>query len=197
MKHREPKRLRTRRQILSAAQSLFLQQGYSDTTMDAIAAAADVSRASLFNHFSSKSALLGSISHDLEDRLLRALQHYREKYDRAPAVLRAWFERLAQVLVQTAPLTQQMFLQANAADGFSQLRGALNGLADSGQADGLWRDDVAAEALGEIIYLALVATLLGWHSDVATNSSKIAATTEDAIERRVSDLLTLLAPGAA
>ncbi|MEE4661028.1 MAG: TetR/AcrR family transcriptional regulator, partial [Halieaceae bacterium] len=112
MSGKEPKRSRTRRRILGAARDLFLADGYSDTTMDAIAAAADISRASLFNYFPSKTDLLDALGGDLESRLLRALTHYRDKHARAPEVLNALFGRLAEVLEQTALLTRMLFLQA-------------------------------------------------------------------------------------
>lgn len=58
----ETARSRDRRQaILAAARRLFLEQGYAGTAMDAIAAAAGVSKATLYSHFGSKEALFGSI----------------------------------------------------------------------------------------------------------------------------------------
>ena len=167
MSAKEPKRVRTRRRILSTAQGLFLDPGYNETTMAAIASAADVSRASLFNYFPSKSALLDAMGHDLEARLLRALQHYRQKNESEPVVLKAMFGRLAEVLARTAPLTRCVLLQGDGQREFPKLQEALTTLAFSAQAKGIWRDDVAAKALGEMIYLALIACLLGWGGEHA------------------------------
>ena len=55
-------------QILDAAQSLFLRQGFTRTSMDAIRAEAQVSKPTLYTHFESKEKLfIGVIEHSLED----------------------------------------------------------------------------------------------------------------------------------
>jgi len=51
---RERKTLRTRQEILDAARELFDKNPYDDVTMDDIAEQADLSRATLYNHFNSK-----------------------------------------------------------------------------------------------------------------------------------------------
>jgi AcrR family transcriptional regulator len=55
---RERKKLATWRAIQSAALRLFDEQGYAATTVEQIAAAADVSRATFFNYFAGKDATL-------------------------------------------------------------------------------------------------------------------------------------------
>ncbi|HVU13168.1 MAG TPA: TetR/AcrR family transcriptional regulator [Phototrophicaceae bacterium] len=55
---RERNRQRVRQRIIAAAAALFGSGGYSQTTMDEIAARAEVSRATLFNYFPTKDALL-------------------------------------------------------------------------------------------------------------------------------------------
>ena len=55
---RDEQARRTRRAIVTAAHDLFLAQGYAATTIDAIAAAAHVSRRTVFNSVGGKAALL-------------------------------------------------------------------------------------------------------------------------------------------
>ena len=55
---RDEQARRTRRAIGTAAHDLFLAQGYAATTIDAIAAAAHVSRRTVFNSVGGKAALL-------------------------------------------------------------------------------------------------------------------------------------------
>src|ERR1700730_12899513 len=55
---RERNRQRTFQQIIDAAFTLFRTLGYDQTTMDAIAEKAEVSRGTLFNYFPTKQALL-------------------------------------------------------------------------------------------------------------------------------------------
>ena len=55
---RERNRQRIRQRIIAAAAELFHDSGYSQTTMDDIAQKAEISRATLFNYFRTKDALL-------------------------------------------------------------------------------------------------------------------------------------------
>jgi TetR/AcrR family transcriptional regulator, mexJK operon transcriptional repressor len=47
--------------IIAAARALFLQHGYGETSMDAIARHAAVSKATLYSHFDSKAALFAAL----------------------------------------------------------------------------------------------------------------------------------------
>lgn len=49
-----------RQQILHAARSLFLEQGYTRTSLDGVAKEANVSSATVYKHFSTKDALFGA-----------------------------------------------------------------------------------------------------------------------------------------
>ncbi|MFK7603633.1 TetR/AcrR family transcriptional regulator [Deinococcus sp. SM5_A1] len=55
---RERKRRRTRQAILAAATELFERDGYTATTLDDIAAAAEISKRAIFSYFASKEDLL-------------------------------------------------------------------------------------------------------------------------------------------
>jgi AcrR family transcriptional regulator len=55
---RERKKEQTRRQIIAASAACFAEQGLDGTTMEEVAAAADVSVGTLYNYFGSKTTLL-------------------------------------------------------------------------------------------------------------------------------------------
>ena len=57
MSRRERKMLRTRQDIIDAARSLFNSESYDSVTMDEIAEEADLSRATLYNHFDNKESI--------------------------------------------------------------------------------------------------------------------------------------------
>jgi TetR/AcrR family transcriptional repressor of mexJK operon len=62
-----------RQAILDGATRMFLAHGYRNTSMEKIAQAAPVSKATLYNHFDSKSALLAAVITDLCASLLQTM----------------------------------------------------------------------------------------------------------------------------
>ncbi|GAA5042851.1 TetR family transcriptional regulator [Nocardia callitridis] len=71
---RERKKVRTRRTIRTEAFRLFREQGYGETTVEQIAAAAEVSPSTFFRYFPSKEQLV--ITDDLDALMIAA---YREQ----------------------------------------------------------------------------------------------------------------------
>ncbi len=74
---RKRKKLRTRQQILDKARELFNKHLYEVVTMDDIAERADLSRATLYNHFDSKEAIYFEIG----------IQSMRDIYKRQKALI--------------------------------------------------------------------------------------------------------------
>ena len=69
---RERKKERTRRTIRSQAFRLFREQGYSETTTEQIAAAADVSPSTFFRYFPTKEQLV--LADDLDPLIIAAVR---------------------------------------------------------------------------------------------------------------------------
>jgi AcrR family transcriptional regulator len=91
----EPTRLRTRKKertrvaIEDAALDLFAEQGYEDTTVDQIAARAEVSKATFFRYFASKGEVVfgggeGDRHHDLKQAIIE-----RPASEDAPTAVRS------------------------------------------------------------------------------------------------------------
>jgi len=70
---RARKRRQTRQRIAEAGLRLFLENGFEATTLDAIAAAADISRRTLFHYFDSKEAILLAWKSGAEEAFRAAL----------------------------------------------------------------------------------------------------------------------------
>ena len=73
---RRDRPLATRQRIAETALDLFQRQGYAETTIDQIAAAAEVGRRTIFNHFPTKEAIL--VDH-LATRREGTLQRLRDR----------------------------------------------------------------------------------------------------------------------
>jgi AcrR family transcriptional regulator len=89
---RERKKRATRIAIREAAMRLFADHGFTGTTMDQIAEAADVSRATVFSYFPTKEEIVfgdaGAAINGLAARL-------NEDHDGTVAVVRTWLTELA------------------------------------------------------------------------------------------------------
>lgn len=74
MKELSPRALAKKRQIQSAAQELFLTNGFSDTSMDAVTKKAKVSKQTVYSYYESKEALL----YDVFQNLIREINFEKE-----------------------------------------------------------------------------------------------------------------------
>ncbi|HEV2377911.1 MAG TPA: TetR family transcriptional regulator [Streptosporangiaceae bacterium] len=71
---RERKKLRTRQQIVEAARRLFVEHGFDDVPVAAVARAAEVSEATVFNYFPTKEDLVYQGMEVFEAELLAAVR---------------------------------------------------------------------------------------------------------------------------
>lgn len=74
LNRRERKKLQTRNAIIATAKKLFEQKGFQGVIIDEIAEAVDISRATFFNYFTSKDALLEAIAVEEAYDLVEMLQ---------------------------------------------------------------------------------------------------------------------------
>lgn len=72
---RQQNRLNRERQILDAALTVFAAQGYSGTTMDAVAAEAGVTKPTLYSYFPSKESLFQAMMLGQRDVMLDVFAH--------------------------------------------------------------------------------------------------------------------------
>jgi AcrR family transcriptional regulator len=70
---RQRKRQQTRERLTRAAMALFLERGFEATTLDNIAAAADISRRSFFHYFASKEDVVFAWHEEITAALIEAV----------------------------------------------------------------------------------------------------------------------------
>ncbi len=92
---RERKKQQTKRALEQAAFDLFAEQGYAETTVEDIAAAAQVSRASFFRYFGSKEDVLTADDDVRRERFMLALARQPRDIPVLAAVRAAVAEHLA------------------------------------------------------------------------------------------------------
>jgi AcrR family transcriptional regulator len=82
--------------IREAAYRLFRRQGYSRVTMDEIAAAAKLTKRTLYHHFESKDQLLADVLEAQHGLALHAFQTFADKLSGSPeAIVAGMFRELA------------------------------------------------------------------------------------------------------
>lgn len=86
----------TRDQLIEVATRLFAEHGYEDTSIEAVLAAAGVSRGALYHHFAGKDALFQAVVETLEARVLAELAEVTKDAPDAVATLNtgamAWID---------------------------------------------------------------------------------------------------------
>lgn len=132
-----PKNLQKRQQILTAASDLFLQQGFSASSMDNVAQQAGVSKQTVYSHFENKEALFTAvIQHkvdeyqldgetaacqqlSLETRLTNIARRFVSLLQ-DPAVNAMY--RVVIGEIKTAPQAAELFYQAGPQHSFDMLQ---------------------------------------------------------------------------
>ena len=89
---RERKKQRTRATLVDVAARLCAQQGYGKTTVDQIAAAAEVSPRTFSRYFPSKEAVIGALMEEASDRVAEALARQPLEITEYEALVRAHVE---------------------------------------------------------------------------------------------------------
>jgi AcrR family transcriptional regulator len=192
---RERKQRATRERLLTVAQTRFAERGYGRTTMDDIAADADVSRATAFNYFPRKEELLLALvdrrrafivdllareqpeAADVADRLHRVFTSLCDSFDTDSAGHRA----LTRAWVQAGgPLFPDAF--ATAAIFADTLRDA--------QARGQLRPDIDPGSAGRVLLDAYLGAIIRW----ATDQDATTASLRDQLSAVVDTIINGLRP---
>lgn len=171
---RERKKARTRASIREHAVRLFREQGYQATTVEQIAAAAEVSPSTFFRYFPTKEDVV--LQDDLDQRMLETLS--KQPADMAPlAAIRAAVrdaissvsgEELAQFRCTTELMMTVPEIRARAMDEFARTIEVIAGAA--GQRAGRPPQDMAVRTFAGAVVGVIMSVTMPWQ-DWAHQSS--------------------------
>jgi AcrR family transcriptional regulator len=105
-----------REEIMDAAQRLFLEQGVGATTIDHVAAGADVAKGTVYLHFASKQALLAALGDRFAEKYLACVEialAAKSEQDWA-GKLAAWAEASVTFYLDSIALHDMLFHEARA-----------------------------------------------------------------------------------
>jgi len=92
---------RKRADILKAAIACFSENGFDNTSMDAIASQANVSKRTVYNHFSSKDKLFMAIVNELKENALQAVPFVYDRKESLGTQLGRFCQRIIDFQCQT------------------------------------------------------------------------------------------------
>lgn len=170
---RERRKAELRQRIYRCAGQLFIAQGFAATTVDQIAAAADVAPATFFNHFPSKDALL----HEMSSEVLNIVQALVEGQRKRPAStqhrLATMADQAGALIAHTKRISHDLILElfrSTAPPGASgaaleRVHTAFGELLRDGQAAGDVRRDEDVRFLAEMMVGVFYAGVTNWMND--------------------------------
>jgi AcrR family transcriptional regulator len=135
----------TRAAVLDAAADQFIRRGFVETTIDDVAAAARVSKGTVYYHFTDKAELFEAVFRDRQSALVAAVagavaDEHGGPWERLRVGLSAYLDHTIddadhRALLQVAPtaLGAQRCREIDEAMGVPILRAALQNVADEGQ----------------------------------------------------------------
>jgi AcrR family transcriptional regulator len=143
MTRREARGQATRGQLIEVATRLFAEHGYEDTSIEAVLAAAGVSRGALYHHFSGKDALFEAVVQSVEGSITAQLAAAMQGVSGAVATINAaalaWIDLAGDPVIQRIILTDgpsvlgwERWRAMDEQYAFGAMRGLLQAVCDEG-----------------------------------------------------------------
>lgn len=157
----------TRVQLIEVATRLFAERGYEDTSIEAVLAAAGVSRGALYHHFAGKDALFEAVVENIEDGITARLETELTAVPDAVAMVHAgalaWIDLAADPVIQQVILTDapsvlgwERWRAMNDRYALGATRALLQQVADEGRLPADLVDAFAHMLLGALDEVALL-----------------------------------------
>ncbi len=191
---RERKKEATERNIIDVAMTLFRTQGFTNTTMELIAAQADVAKATLYKYFPIKEAIIAAYWRQNVQQKKDVLPQLFASFSDTPQRLTAVFLSAASIFQREPEFARIQFTyqfqmigqhpeSQNSRSGFE---GFLTHVLTAGQTLGDVRADISATTMASQLLLLFTSTCLVWFSTTDTAP----------LEDQLSQTITLFIQGA-
>jgi AcrR family transcriptional regulator len=162
---RERKRQEVRDRLYAAAISLFTENGFETTSMDAIAERADVARATVFNYYGQKVAFLEEWGVRRRAHVARRMAASQLGDEPVASQLRSYLQELAALNLASRAQTAVLM---DAAWRFGGLLrdpapdSPLSRILESGMRRGEIRTDAQPAQTGQLLWIGYLSTVLRW-----------------------------------
>lgn len=161
-------KVRTRAAIMKAARDSFAKAGVNGTTMDQIADAAEVSRATLFNYFASKAAIMAALVEQLDADFIALIEGYRQQSMTTAERIMGIFtesatnlERRGDAVRFLVGVSEQSWGDQPGIARLARLTDAFMGLIE-GEGFGDVRTDVEPRVLAEMLVSVYIGVIHNW-----------------------------------
>ncbi|GAB4011992.1 TetR/AcrR family transcriptional regulator [Nocardioides ultimimeridianus] len=193
----------TKRALIDVAEALFTDKGYAGTSLDAVVAAARVTKGALYHHFSGKQALFEAVFERVEidaaKHIQRALRRSRDPWKKAGAGVTAFLEvvrepRYRRIVIQEGPavLGYERFREQEERSTFANVVDIVRATLDAGS----WElDDDMLQTFARIFFGAMSSA--GESVATADDSASAAARVETALGFLLTGLRMLADAGIA
>ena len=164
---RTRRRERSREEIYAAAVELFIDQGFDDTTMEQISQRADVARATVFNHFSRKTAFLDEWTTRRRNRAAQAVRDEGISGLSLDQLLRRYMIEMARLSEETRPETVALMKATSRGINllsYPALADELAAFIEEAQRSGEARREMSTHQAGVLTATAYFAVLTEWIS---------------------------------
>jgi len=161
---RERQRVQMRERLLAAALELFAANGFAETTIDQIAARADVARQTVLNHFPHKADFARVWGQGRRDRLA-AIVEGAAAGESACALVQRCFAELAGLAERERDLTRAMLQSLTPTEVFVYVQAVPEAVIERGQGQGEFDPAVDAGAAVEVLTAVYVGALSRWLID--------------------------------
>ena len=166
---RERRRLEVFQRVLEAAEQLFVEKGYDETTVAEICEAADVAYGTFFNHFPGKSSLLSA----MRERGVNAISETLDALTKRPIeigdAMVSLFESGADELESVSPgrralagRVESLSFTNPSGNRDRSFHGAFEVFLRKAAEDGRVRSDVPPETLADLVSSAYATMYLSW-----------------------------------